>query len=417
MTIGRWVVGTLALASAISLSSANTARIFGKVKDQDGKPVPGATVTVENATLSNLVYTQVTGKDGSFQLPSVPYNEQAKTWRIKVEAEGLVATKIRMESRNSGRTLIGEIVDQKLAPNAGPFELRFVAFGTVKVDYDMGPKPAETAAAAPGLPVGAPAATSQGPFAEGAALASAGKLEEALPLLEKGLAETPNDVEKLDYLLRVQLKLDRPDEALKYARRAAVAAPDRLESQLMLGRLLAMNGKGKEATAAVQAAQAIAPTDKRVLELAAGVAAQNGDEAAALAAYQALVEVDPKNNQAWMALGSLYAKRGDREKSEQAYRKVSELDPQNAHKTFFNIGVLIEKNPNLTEEDTRRAIEAYRKSIEVRSDYAPAHRSLGYALIRLGEVAEAKKELSRYVELEPKAKDAAEVKSIVAGLP
>ena len=55
--------------------------------------------------------------------------------------------------------------------------------------------------------------------------------------------------------------------------------------------------------------------------------------------------------------------------------------------------------------------------VVTRPSDAPAHRSLGYALVRLGEVAEAKKELSRYVELEPKAKDAAEVKSIVAGLP
>jgi tetratricopeptide (TPR) repeat protein len=415
-TVG-WGVAGLVFALSVTAASANTARISGKVKDQEGKPVAGAVVTVENATLTNLVYTQTTAKDGSFQMPSVPYNEQAKTWRVKVEAEGYVPTRIHMESRNSGKTLIGDIVDQPLAPNAGPFELRFVAFGTVRIDYEVGPKPAETPAAADAGPGGAPAGASGGAFAEGATLAAAGKLEEALPLLQKGLAETPGDVEKLDYLARIQLKLERPDEALKYARRAAVAAPERLEGQLLLGRLLAINGKGSEAWTAVQAAQAIDPKDKRVLELAAGVAAQNGDEAAALQAYQALVEADPKNNQAWMALGGLYAKRGERDKSEQAYRKVSELDPANAHKTFYNIGVLIEKKPDLTDEDTRRAIEAYRKSIEVKPDYAPAHRSLGYALIRLGEVGEAKKELARYVELEPRAKDAAEVKSIVAGLP
>jgi len=418
MRTGRWVAASLAVALSISGAAANTARIFGKVKDQDGKPVEGAVVVVQNATMENLVYRQTTGKDGGYQMPSVPYNEQAKTWRISVEKEGYVATHIRMESRNSAKTLVGEIVDQKLAPSAGAHELRFVAFGTVKVDYDLGPKP-EAAAVVPGgaAPAGLPGQpASQGAFAEGAMLASTGKLQEALPLLEKGLAETPNDVEKLDYMTRIQLKLDQPDQALKYARRAAAAAPDRLDGQLMLGRLLAMNGKGKEAWTAVQAAQAIDPKDKRVLELAAGVATQNGDDEAALQAYQAVVEADPKNNQAWMALGGLYAKKGERDKSEQAYRKVSELDPANAHKTFFNIGVLIEKKPDLTEEDTKQAIEAYRKAIEVKADYAPAHRSLGYALIRLGEVGEAKKELARYVELEPKAKDAAEVKSILAGL-
>ena len=96
---------------------------------------------------------------------------------------------------------------------------------------------------------------------------------------------------------------------------------------------------------------------------------------------------------------------------------VSELDPANAHKTFYNIGVLIEKNPDLSEADTRRAIEAYRKAVEAKPDYAPAHRSLGYALMRLGELPEAKKELARYVELDPSSKDAAEIKAVLASLP
>ncbi|HET9300444.1 MAG TPA: carboxypeptidase-like regulatory domain-containing protein, partial [Candidatus Polarisedimenticolaceae bacterium] len=202
MKIGRWMAAPLALALSVSGVAANTAKINGKVKDQDGKPVEGAVVVVQNATMENLVYRQTTGKDGGYQMPSVPYNEQAKTWRIHVEKEGFVATHIRMESRNSARTLVGEIVDQNLGPNAGAHELRFVAFGTVKVDYDLGPKP-EAAAVAPvgaGVP-GQPA--SQGAFAEGATLASSGKLQEALPLLEKGLAETPNDVEKLDYMTRI----------------------------------------------------------------------------------------------------------------------------------------------------------------------------------------------------------------------
>jgi Flp pilus assembly protein TadD len=213
------------------------------------------------------------------------------------------------------------------------------------------------------------------------------------------------------------MKLDRPDQALKYARRAVQEAPSRLEGQLLLARILAVSGRGQEAWPVVQAAQAIAPKDKRVLELAAGVAGENGDEDAALRAHEALVEVDPRNNQSWMALGGLYAKRGERDKSEQAYNRVSELDPANAHKTFYNIGVLIEKNPDLSEADTRRAIEAYRKAVEAKPDYPAAHRSLGYALIRLGEVGEAKKELARYVELEPKAKDAAEIKAMLASLP
>lgn len=418
MTTGRWVAAAAVLALGVSsVLGADTARIFGKLKDADGKPVAGVVVVVENESLENLVYRQTSGKDGSYQLPAVPYNEQAKTWRVRVESDTLAPTKIHLESRNSARTLIAEAVDRNLGPGSGPQPFRFVAFGSVQVDYTLGPK-AEAATAAPGAEAtGAPGVGGPGPFGEGATLAAAGKLEEALPLLEQGLSETPDDVEKLDYVARLHMKLEQPDQALKYARRAAMAAPDRLDGQLLLARILAVSGKNAEASAAVQAAQALAPKDKRVLELAAGIASQNGDDEAALRAHEALVEVDPRSNQSWMALGGLYAKRGERDKSEAAYKKVSELDPGNAHKTFYNIGVLIEKNPDLSEADSKRAIEAYRKAIEVKPDYPPAHRSLGYALIRLGEVAEAKKELARYVELEPKAKDAAEIKSMLASLP
>jgi regulator of sirC expression with transglutaminase-like and TPR domain len=43
--------------------------------------------------------------------------------------------------------------------------------------------------------------------------------------------------------------------------------------------------------------------------------------------------------------------------------------------------------------------------------FAPAHRDLGFALADLGETQKARAELERYLELEPDAKDAREVRS------
>ena len=118
-----------------------------------------------------------------------------------------------------------------------------------------------------------------------------------------------------------------------------------------------------------------------------------------------------------MSLGDLYNQVKNSSKSEEAYRKVTELDPQNAYKTFFNLGALIENRPDLSESDNRKAMEAFRKAIEVKPDYALAHRHLAYALLRAGDMAGAKKSFRKYLELAPKAPDAAEIRQTVESLP
>jgi Flp pilus assembly protein TadD len=80
------------------------------------------------------------------------------------------------------------------------------------------------------------------------------------------------------------------------------------------------------------------------------------------------------------------------------------------------LGVVIENRDDASEGDHRKAIEAFRKAIDLKPDYAIAHRDLGFALLRTGDLMGARKELQKYVDLDPRARDAADIKATVKSL-
>ena len=78
--------------------------------------------------------------------------------------------------------------------------------------------------------------------------------------------------------------------------------------------------------------------------------------------------------------------------------------------------MVIENRDDATEADHRKASEAFRKAIELKPNYALAHRDLGFAMLRLGDLAGARKEFQKYVDLEPRAKDAADINATIKSL-
>ena len=52
----------------------------------------------------------------------------------------------------------------------------------------------------------------------------------------------------------------------------------------------------------------------------------------------------------------------------------------------------------------------------MKPNYALAHRDLGFALMRTGDLVNARKELQQYVDLDPAARDAADIKATVKSL-
>ena len=110
-----------------------------------------------------------------------------------------------------------------------------------------------------------------------------------------------------------------------------------------------------------------------------------------------------------LSLGGLHAELGAFDKSEQAYQRVIELNPADAAQVFYNLGALTMNKDDRTEADTRRAVEAFRKAVDLRPDYAQAYKQLAFALLGAGDQPGARGALVFYVEHAPKAADVAQM--------
>ena len=116
----RTTVVTVALAGAILLF-ANPAAIAaepceakGAVVDSDGNPVRGAVLTFTPRDNSAMSYTGKTNKKGRYFIPGM-FASQGDEWRIAIEAEGLVAVEMVVESRTVNKVLVGDIYTQTVS--------------------------------------------------------------------------------------------------------------------------------------------------------------------------------------------------------------------------------------------------------------------------------------------------------------
>lgn len=405
-----------AAAAASPALAQGTFELVGKVVDADGNPVRDAQIAIYNKDNPAVRREGTSDKRGNFWIDGVLYSQQNRFYEIEAKAEGMVPHVVKLVGRMGSGTIYEEN-ELKLAGDGAPFEVRVQGVGELRTDITLGP-PRE-AAPAPAAAGPGPAAGAAQPETMRAAFAKlqARDFEGAADLLKTAVEEAPDDAERREWYAQALLRLDRSGEALLQAKKAVDAAPDRISARLVLADAQAATGQLPKAAATLAEAKALAPDDPKVLQRLAWVATEGDDLPAAIGAYESLVRLNPGDKESWVALGDLYARQGNAAKSEAAYQKVTELDPENAYRTFYNLGALIENRDNLTEADNRKAVEAFRKATEIKPDYAIAFRHLGYALLRTGDLPGAKKALQRYLELEPKAADAGEIRATVKSLP
>ena len=413
----------LMMAAPQAFAQAAAAEVNGKVEDLDGNPVPGAVVTLVNVTSSSTVYSAKTNKKGRYYLPALIYF-QPGDWDVKVEAEGYAPDRISVESRKSNKTLVIEPYETGMRADK-PHRVRIAAFGKAKIDFVMAS--AEHQAQVERKRVEEATAKLEGeqersvrradPLGLASNKMAEGDLAGSIEFFEKAVEADPDDPERKELYAKVLYNLERYSEAEVLLDQVIELTPDRPGIHLLAANVHAVQGSYAEAREALAKEAELSPQDVRVFQRLAWIAEKEGKTDESIRANESVVALDPENVEAWLALGDSYAEKKEMGKSEQAFTRVIELDPSNAYKTFFNIGVLIENRPNPSPSEERRALEAFRKAVEIKPDYAKAHRHLAYALLRSGDLAGARKELELYLEFQPDAGDAGEVRALVSSLP
>lgn len=174
-------------------------------------------------------------------------------------------------------------------------------------------------------------------------------------------------------------------------------------------------------------------------------AAQSGDSKKAVEALKSAIELYPEFMLAHNQLGLLYLRLNQLNEAADALRTALRLAPDN-FTPLVNYGIVL-----FYQKQYKEAAEQLRVALKRRDSSASAHFFLGRSLIKLGQLAEAEKELrqaaliggpevneayrflggiymtmgdarravealEKYLSLEPKPKDAEQVRQIVAQL-
>jgi Flp pilus assembly protein TadD len=410
----------LVLGGSSALAAPAACEASGTVTDRDGNPIQGAEITFVAQSNPTFPYSGKTNKKGRYFIAGM-LSTQGDMWDVTVEYEGYLPVEMHVESRTVNRVLVGDPFTKKLKPGSGPWEVMIRPMGTVKIEFTMAPadevrqeqaaqaQAQEAAAAAKAKP----ATPARNVWDEALTRAADGDLEGSVPLFEEAIEKEPDDAERHSALAKVLYQLGRLEEAEARALTAVELQPDDIEARMVLYSVYVSQDDLARAKTTLEEARAVAPDDLRLLKQLAFVADESGTPEDAIEAWEAVVAIAPNDTEAWMSLGDLYAAAGDAAKSEQAYQRVIELEPANAHQIFFNLGALVINKPDRTDAETRKAIAAFRKAIELKPDYAQAHKQLAFALLGVGDRAGAKAALERYVEVAPDAPDAAQMRAMI----
>jgi len=215
-----------------------------------------------------------------------------------------------------------------------------------------------------------------------------GDAESAVEALEHALKLEPGDPRSCYFAGCAYARLRKWDAARVALERALVGAPVRVDALKLLAAVLIARGDPEAAVARLETAVELAPDRADVHSALAEAEIRAGNPEAAIAAFQRSVELDPKDPVSYRNLAVLYLQSERFEEARDALALSVKLSGSVGDR--FNLGLI---HSELGEVD--KAIDAFRRVILEREDFAEAHRALADALSRDGRLGEALRALHR----------------------
>ncbi len=126
---------------------------------------------------------------------------------------------------------------------------------------------------------------------------------------------------------------------------------------------------------------------------------------------RSLAKMNPGKADGWIALGNALMDTQQFNEAIDSYQKALALDPKNAN-VRVDMGTCMRGMGKF-----EAAVAEFRKAIKITPSHANAHRNLGVVLgFDLKDSEGAIKEFKTYLELSPNARDAAQIKDVIAQL-
>lgn len=174
----------------------------------------------------------------------------------------------------------------------------------------------------------------------GAALQSAGRLDEGEASLEDAMRLDPENAWVHYYLAGGYSGRYAWEETEAHARRAIELDPTIARAHALLAMALRYRFEYEEAEAAVQEGLRLNPEDPSIYGVLGEVLKNTARPGEAIRAYTRAAELDPRNPTPWLEIGVLEHIRGNYAEAVTSLERAQALDPQYFAQRYFEQGVL-----------------------------------------------------------------------------
>jgi tetratricopeptide (TPR) repeat protein len=223
----------------------------------------------------------------------------------------------------------------------------------------------------------------------------AGRMEEALPLYQRILAEYPAETEVLNLLGLLANQTGHFDLAIQFLRQAAANDPHNAITYHQIG--IATKGQGhlQDAVAHYQQALRLDPNLADAHHDLGNALADLNHYGEAIAAYQYAIKLRPNWPQAHDHLGTVFLAIGDFAQAIASHQTALALLPNDARTRCHLADALLQNG------DVQTAISGYRRALADEPSNHEIHNNLGSAFIECHQLDDAIASFRRALELAP----------------
>ena len=423
LTVVLMLLAEPSLGQIRGRQTSGRVRVTGTVTDPDGNGLEGVLIRFVNQdtpTKNTQVKAKKGKRAGEFTHPLVEYGD----YKIYAEKDGYKVVSYKIENRASDDTDVGSYGPVRFELAQEPRTMSLQASGEATLEIVMAPEGDYRRLAIEASQ--GQASTDEGddklkrtrhPAEEARELYSlknyTGALAKFLEAVERRDGEQDPDLHFA--ISRTYYALENYDKAEEYIR-ATLEMSGRPPRGAMYYRALIAHKQGRTREAIGYLEKEVAGAAElhpAMLTTLGSLYRDIGENDKAIKTLEQAVAADSDNLNALLTLGSLLAAQGDEKRAETYFQKAAAAGAtagQDGATVFFNLGAL-----NYNKKQYRTAAEAYRRAIEVRPDFADAHRELGYTLWDLHERRRAAEFFQKYLDLTgDAAQDRQEIEQLIS---
>jgi tetratricopeptide (TPR) repeat protein len=230
---------------------------------------------------------------------------------------------------------------------------------------------------------------------QGVSLFRMGRIQDALPLLEKARTGVQNANVDPNYVLALcYADMQRYDDARHAFASQYGFEPDSAEAHLLAGRLFLRRELRDQAGVEAAKALAIHPAMPLAHELLGEVALARGDTSGAIREFEAEKKVNPLNPDLYDRLGDAYLRNGQYNEAQQTLNRAVLLEPTSTG-PYILLGQTF-----LKLKQPIQALHYLDRAVKMDPSNYITHNLLGQAYKATGQLAEANREFKTVVELQ-----------------